>query len=50
MSSPISAQCCIQIKTSQLISVATELTGFYMKTTIDWYGLTSSVEAIDNER
>ena len=42
LSQPIKCQCCPHVETSQLISCANQLTGFYMRATLALKGLTSS--------
>ena len=39
---PIKCQCCLLIETSQLICYANQLTGFYMRTTLAFNGLSFS--------
>ena len=38
---PLKCQCCPHIETSQLISTANQLTGFYMMATLAFNGLRS---------
>ena len=45
-SQPIKCQCCPHIETSQLICTANQLTGFYMRATLAFNGLISSVTQI----
>ena len=42
LSQHIKCQCCPQVETSQLISCANQLTGFYIRDTLALKGLTSS--------
>ena len=45
-SQPIKCQCCPHIETSQLICTANQLTGFYMRATLAFNELISSVTQI----
>ena len=42
--SPLNASVCCHIETSQLICCANQLTGFYMRATLTFNGLTSSAK------